>query len=205
MVADLVRFNREARELLARDDAGPSLGQWLDERGYSRAFVERLIVPQAAAVWSADPRQMWSFPARFLVEFFDNHGMLGFRDRPRWRTVTGGSHRYVEALVRAVARPPAARRHPCNRSPATTTTSRSRRAAASPSASTRSCSPRTPTRRCALLADASEREHELLGAIPYAPNEAVLHTDTRLLPQAPARVGELELPPARRRRRRARP
>ena len=56
-------------------------------------------MPQAAAVWSADPRQMWSFPARFLVEFFDNHGMLGLRDRPQWRTVAGGSRRYVEALV----------------------------------------------------------------------------------------------------------
>ena len=56
-------------------------------------------MPQAAAVWSADPRQMWSFPARFLAEFFDNHGMLELRGRPHWRTVTGGSHRYVEALV----------------------------------------------------------------------------------------------------------
>ena len=99
MIADLVRFNRDARQLLAGDDAGPSLGHWLDERDYSRAFVELLLVPQAAAVWSADPRQMWSFPARFLVEFFDNHGMLGFRGRPRWRTVEGGSHRYVQALT----------------------------------------------------------------------------------------------------------
>jgi len=56
-------------------------------------------VPQAAAVWSADPRQMWSFPARFLAEFFHNHGMLGLRNRPQWRTVQGGSHRYVEALI----------------------------------------------------------------------------------------------------------
>ena len=56
-------------------------------------------MPQAAAVWSADPAQMWSFPARFLVEFFDNHGMLGLRDRPRWRTVAGGSRRYVDALI----------------------------------------------------------------------------------------------------------
>jgi predicted NAD/FAD-binding protein len=51
---------------------------------------ERLIVPQASAVWSADPRQMWSFPARFVVEFFDNHRMLSFRGRPRWRTIRGG-------------------------------------------------------------------------------------------------------------------
>src|SRR5262245_14102319 len=90
MVADLVRFNRDARTLLAAAGEGPSLGHWLEERRYSRAFVERLIVPQASAVWSADPLQMWSFPARFLLEFFANHGMLGFRARPRWRTVVGG-------------------------------------------------------------------------------------------------------------------
>ena len=45
-------------------------------------------MPQAAAVWSADPEQMWRFPARFLAEFFDNHGMLGLTGRPRWRTIT---------------------------------------------------------------------------------------------------------------------
>src|SRR3954449_4454869 len=99
MVAALVRFNREARELLQSGADGPSLGHWLDERRFSQPFVERLIVPQASAVWSADPRQMWAFPARFLVEFFDNHGMLGFRGRPRWRTVAGGSRSYVEALT----------------------------------------------------------------------------------------------------------
>ena len=65
--------------------------------------MQRLIVPQASAVWSADPAQMWSFPAGFLARFFANHGMLGFRDRPQWRTVTGGSHRYVEAITRPFA------------------------------------------------------------------------------------------------------
>jgi hypothetical protein len=99
MMADLVRFNRDARALLRAGGDGPSLGHWLHERRYSRPFVERLIVPQASAVWSADPAQMWTFPARFLVEFFDNHGVLGFRDRPQWRTVRGGSRTYVEAIV----------------------------------------------------------------------------------------------------------
>ena len=100
MIADLVRFNRDARRLLAigrRPVAGRLAGRAAATR---ETFVERLIVPQASAVWSADPRQMWSFPARFLVEFFDNHGMLGLRGRPRWRTVAGGSRTYVEALTR---------------------------------------------------------------------------------------------------------
>src|SRR3954468_11236820 len=102
MVLDYVRFNKRGRELLAAPNANgrPSLREWVDDCNFSQAFVERLIVPQASAVWSVDPDQMWAFPARFLVEFFDNHGVLGFRDRPEWRTVRGGSRSYVEALIR---------------------------------------------------------------------------------------------------------
>ena len=70
MILDLLRFNREAPALIGLNGEGPSLGRFLDEGGYSREFVERLIVPQASAVWSADPTQMWSFPASLLAEFF---------------------------------------------------------------------------------------------------------------------------------------
>ena len=113
---------RAARDLLAGTERqrGPrrSLGEFLARRRFSRAFVERLIVPQVSAVWSADPRQMCSFPVRFLAEFFANHGMLGFRDRPRWSTVAGGSARYVEALTRRFASASGCAR-PCARSRAT--------------------------------------------------------------------------------------
>src|SRR6185437_13146023 len=84
------------------DDAR-SLREFVADGGYSRWFAERLIVPQVSAVWSADPASLWSFPVRFLAEFFANHGMLGFRDRPQWETVAGGSQRYVEALTRPFA------------------------------------------------------------------------------------------------------
>ena len=72
MLSDLVRFNREARSLLVEGDpaSAPSLREFLHEGGYSDYFVERLIVPQASAVWSADPEQMWTFPATFLAAFF---------------------------------------------------------------------------------------------------------------------------------------
>src|SRR5690606_25397026 len=101
MLADLIRFNREAGALACSpSDGGPSLRELLDDGNYSDWFVQRLIVPQASAVWSADSNQLWSFPAGFLARFFANHGMLGFRDRPRWRTVSGGSQRYVDALIR---------------------------------------------------------------------------------------------------------
>jgi predicted NAD/FAD-binding protein len=183
MMADLVRFHREARALLLAGGEGPSLGHWLEELRFSRMFVDRLIVPQASAVWSADPRQMWTFPARFLVEFFDNHGMLGFRGRPRWRTIAGGSRAYVEALVRPW------RERLRLGTPVDAITRRSDHV------TVRVAGGGEPERfdhvvlgvhadqALRLLADASDREHAILGAIPYQANEAVLHTDARLLPR----------------------
>jgi uncharacterized protein len=181
MLAEVPRFQREARALLRSDD-DPSLAEWLERRAFSRAFVERLIVPQAAAVWSADPRQMWSFPARFLAEFFSNHGMLELRGRPRWRTVTGGSRRYVDALVAPfrerlrLATPVHAIVRHDDHVAVTPLGGEAERFDAVVLAT-------HADQALALLADATPREHEVLGAIPYQPNEAVLHTDRRLLPR----------------------
>ena len=182
MVADLVRFNRNARDLLQRGGEGPSLGHWLDNGGYSRAFVERLIVPQASAVWSADPRQMWTFPARFLVEFFANHGMLGFAKRPQWRTVVGGSRTYVDAVTQPWR----------DRLRTDTPITSIERDEDGVTVTPRGGEPERfdevvlathSDQALAMLADATDREHEILGAIPYQPNEAVLHTDRALLPR----------------------
>jgi uncharacterized protein len=182
MIADLVRFNSAARELLGGEDEDVSFGEWLARRDFSEAFVQRLIVPQVSAVWSADPHQMWSFPARFLAEFFDNHGMLALRGRPRWRTIAGGSERYVHALtypwrdrlrlgvpVHRIERGEAGvlvtpRDGDVERFDEVVIATHSDQA-------------------LALLADAGEREREILGAMPYQRNEAVLHSDARLLPR----------------------
>src|SRR6201994_903546 len=99
MLRDWRRFNRLAPGLIGMNGTAPSLGAWLEREGFSRHFIDRLIVPQASAVWSADPGQMWAFPASFMAEFFGNHGMYSLRDRPRWRTGLGGSNSYVEAIV----------------------------------------------------------------------------------------------------------
>jgi uncharacterized protein len=186
MILDLLRFNRELRRLLAREETGESLGDFVSRHRFSRTFVERLIVPQVSAVWSADPRRARSFPARFIAEFFANHGMLGFRDRPCWSTVAGGSARYVEALtapfaqrirlgvpVRSIVRTEdhvevhadgLGGGHDSEHFDQVVIATHSDQA-------------------LALLADPSPREAELLGAIPYQRNEAVLHTDSALLPR----------------------
>ncbi|MEA2458528.1 MAG: uncharacterized protein QOC95_1500 [Thermoleophilaceae bacterium] len=182
MLADVVRFQRAARSLLASRSPGPSLGDWVEELRFSRRFIDGLIVPQASAVWSADPRQMWTFPARFLAEFFQNHGMLGLRDRPEWRTVKGGSARYVEALVRPLgdrlrlnAPVDAIERHDDH----VTVTPRGGEAERFDQVVIATHSDQA----LRMLADPSDREHELLGAIPYQPNQAVLHTDRGMLPR----------------------
>ncbi len=182
MLRELLRFNREGRALLASADPGPSLRDFLADGGYSQLFVERLIVPQAAAVWSADPQQLWSFPARFLLQFFENHGVLSVRGRPRWMTVAGGSHRYVEAIVRPLGERVrlstplrAIARHPdhVELTPAGGEPERFDHVVIATHAD----------QALALLSDPSERERELLGAFPYQPNDVVLHTDRGLLPR----------------------
>jgi predicted NAD/FAD-binding protein len=181
MLADLVRFNGAARELLSGDE-GPSLGEWLEREAFSTAFVERLIVPQASAVWSADRHQLWSFPARFLAEFFEHHGMLGLRGRPHWRTVRGGAARYVQALTapwRARLRLETPVRSIERSADHVLVTPRGGEAERFEGVVIATHSDQA----LALLADASDREREILGALRYRHNEAVLHTDVRMLPR----------------------
>jgi uncharacterized protein len=211
MIADLLRFNRELRQMLAHDEPGEparrgsrrqyepapggssreisphgeSLQDFLVRRRFSEVFIRRLIVPQVSAVWSADPRQISSFPVRFLAEFFANHGMLGFRDRPRWATVAGGSARYVDALTRRFSErirldSPVRSITRSKDHVEIVATGRGGRDTASFDQvviATHS------DQALALLSDPTDREHEVLGAIPYQHNEAVLHTDSTLLPR----------------------
>jgi predicted NAD/FAD-binding protein len=183
MLSDLVRFNREARELLTVNGSGPSLGDFLSDGRYSEYFVERLIVPQVSAVWSADPDQMWSFPASFLANFFENHGVLQLRNRPSWRTIPGGSRRYVEAHTAPFA----------DRIRLRTPVERITRTAGGAGVRVRhgsgcehfdevvlACH---ADQALAMLAEPRRAERELLAAFPYQPNQAVLHTDTDLMPR----------------------
>ena len=186
MLADLRRFNRALRTVLADPAAeGRSLAGFVRDGGYSRWFIERLIVPQASAVWSADPAAMWAFPVHFLAEFFANHGMLGFRDRPSWQTIVGGAHRYVQEISRPfsdrvrLATPVAALRR--EHDGVTLRTRAGERA--SFDEVILACH---ADQALAILEDASPAEREILAAFPYQPNEAVLHTDSSLLPRRAA-------------------
>ena len=184
MIWEILRFNREAPRFLATQDEATTLGAWLESRGFGGAFVEHYVVPMGRAIWSADEEAMLGFPARFFIDFFHRHGFLSVDNRPQWQTVTGGSREYVRKLISPFA---------------------SRIRVATPVASVRRLPQGVALRTVAgetlqfdavvfachsdqalaMLEDPSDAEREILGAFPYAPNEAVLHTDESLLPRRP--------------------
>lgn len=182
MVADIVRFYRESRELLSDTDDAITLGEYLDANAYSRQFVDHHILPMGAAIWSADPHDMLAFPAGFFVRFFEHHGFLDLTDRPHWRVVDGGSSSYVRKLIepfRTRIRLNAPVRsilrfndgvHIASGDGTVDTYDTVFIAAHSDQA-------------LSVLDDPSPEEREILGAFRYARNPVVLHTDTSLLPR----------------------
>ncbi|HTJ67846.1 MAG TPA: FAD-dependent oxidoreductase [Actinospica sp.] len=190
MLGEIKRFHRHARRLLTTDSGlggavvGATLGDFLAEGGYSRYFADHFLVPLVSAVWSTGPDLVLRYPARYLFEFLDHHGMLSVTGSPRWRTVVGGSRAYVERAakglsavnvstpVRAVQRhdsgatlwDEAGGRHEVDGVVLAT----------------------HPNQALRMLADPSPAESAVLGAIGYARNETVLHTDASLLPRRSA-------------------
>jgi predicted NAD/FAD-binding protein len=182
MLRDILRFNREAPALLTPDAADVSLGQYLRANSYSRQFVERYLIPMGAAIWSAAPETMRQFPARYFVRFFHNHGMLSVDDRPTWRVVRGGSARYVEKLT-ARFRDRIRRNSPIEtirRLPTQVLVKPRGHEPERFDAVFLACHSDQALR---MLADPSTEERQVLGAIPYQPNDVVLHTDTSVLPR----------------------
>lgn len=184
MIRDILRFNREAPALLAQPGGEIGLGEYLDANGYSRRFVEHYVLPMGAAIWSTDPDSMLRFPARFFIRFLHNHGMLSIDTRPQWRVIRGGSARYVEKLT-APFRDRIRLRTPVQwvrRLPGQVLVKARGLDVERYDAVFLACHSDQALR---LLADASAPEREVLGAIAYQRNEAVLHTDTGLLPRRP--------------------
>ena len=180
MLRDILRFNEHAPACL-RSESDMTLGQLLDDGGYSRLFVERYLLAMGAAIWSAPMDKMRDFPARAFVQFFINHGLLKIKDRPQWRTVTGGARRYVESIL-AGFRGELRLSTPVSR----VTRSPQHVQVESPSGAEYfdkvifACHSDQVLR---LLGDPSPAETQILGAMPYQSNEAVLHTDISLLPK----------------------
>jgi len=181
MIADIIRFNREAPLLLEHNENEISLGDYLRQQKYSQPFINNYIIPMGSAIWSADPVTLTKIPARFFIRFFHNHGMLNVSNRPVWHVIKGGSQQYVKKLTqgfkdRIRLNQPVRyiRRLPTHVEIKTDDELQCFDAVFIASHSDQALK---------MLNDATSLEREVLGAIPYQRNEVVLHTDTRLLPK----------------------
>ncbi len=183
MVADILRFYREAPALLEGDAQGPALGDYLREHRYSPMFIDEHLIPMASALWSSPSDRVLQFPARYLVQFMANHHMLSAGARPTWRVVKGGSSAYIRALEsrwRVEARLSSAVQSVRRVEGGVEITTP--HYAETFDQAVLACH---SDQALKLLDQPSEREREVLGAIRYQPNETVLHTDARLLPKNP--------------------
>ncbi|ALZ10842.1 FAD-dependent oxidoreductase [Pseudomonas aeruginosa] len=183
MLRDILRFNRTALEDLAeqRIPASLTLGDYLRAEGYGARFIDHYIVPMGAAIWSMSPERMLDFPLQFFVRFFANHGLLSVSERPQWRVVEGGSRSYVAPLS-------ASFRQSIRLSCPVQRVKRDGQGVEILSAA--GCERFDKVvfachsdQVLGLLDSPTPQERDVLGALTYASNEVVLHTDTRLLPR----------------------
>jgi predicted NAD/FAD-binding protein len=100
MIREILRFNKSSIILL-RSDEEISLGDYLKREGYSDFFKKYYILPMGSAIWSSNIKTMMQFPAKFFIQFFNNHGMLNINDRPQWLTISGGSINYVNKMIKS--------------------------------------------------------------------------------------------------------
>jgi len=182
MIREILRFNKETRADLQSGEITDeeTLGEYLNRNRYSRYFRNHYIVPMGAAIWSAPEVVLESFPIRFFLQFFNNHGMLSVDDRPTWRVISGGSAQYVNKMMDRLGD----RTH--LNSPISSVTRL-------PDKVLLTCLDQEhefdqvifachSDQALAMLSDPTDEERSILGAIAYQQNDVVLHTDSSVLP-----------------------
>lgn len=182
MLLDIVRFYKNAPEILERKINDITLGEYLTAEKYSQSFIDNHILPMAAAIWSTGADDVRNFPAASFVRFFVNHGLLLLKDRPQWHTVTGGSKRYVEKLT-ADFKDKIRLNTPVEAITRKNDHVEIRTSNNEILAFDHVVIAAHADQALKMLKDASKQETGVLSAFPYAPNTAYLHTDATLMPR----------------------
>lgn len=184
MLRDIARFNKLGKKAAANRELkdGRTVGEFLKECGVGKPFVERYLVPMAAAIWSTKPAAILDFPADFMLGFFANHGLMQIRNRPQWRTISGGSRKYVSALLQPIEnclrlRCPIASVSRCQEGVLVIPVD------GAPENFDEVVFATHADQSLEMLSDATRSEEQILSGFPYQSSEAVLHTDVRLLPK----------------------
>ncbi|NKF49819.1 FAD-dependent oxidoreductase [Shewanella sp. WXL01] len=183
---EILRFNRICKELYEQDNFPyASLGQFIDEQGFSEYFSQHYILPMGAAIWSASIDDMRVFSLQFFIRFFHHHGLLNVSDRPQWYVLEGGSRSYIPGLTAPYA----------DKIHLNTPIKQVKRSDDGVELTLNNGEVKLfddvvlachSDQALAMLSDASDDEKRLLSDLAYQNNEVVLHTDTDLLPKRKA-------------------
>ena len=186
MLSNLVRFYRTGYRAAFDGPADESLAQFLNREGYATAFVEDHLLPMGAAIWSCSAHTMLDYPVRSLLQFMENHKLLNFIDRPKWRTVKGGSREYVRRIADALGGEDGDRIH------LGTHITGLRREQGGVILSIagegdvwfdKVVMAAHADQSLAMISDATAAEHDILSSFRFQPNRAVLHSDPSLMPK----------------------
>jgi predicted NAD/FAD-binding protein len=182
MIREILRFNREAPADYEQGNAEVTLGEYLHSNGYSAEFINLYIIPMGAAIWSTDPVMMQQFPASFFIRFFYNHGLLDINNRPQWYVIQGGSKQYLKPMSKPYAagirlNTPVEWISRFANGVRVHTSAHGAEIFDAAFIATHS------NQALSLLADPSASETDVLGRMQYQRNEAVLHTDTAVMPR----------------------
>jgi uncharacterized protein len=188
MLKDLLHFNKVCTAIAERGGESQlqqSIADFLGEHRFSAEFRDWYFLPMIGCIWSCPTEQMLRFPVATMIRFCHNHGLIQVANRPRWFTVAGGARHYVEKMLRRI--PDARLNSPVRSVRRLPHGVGSAGVAVSTDAGTErfdevvmACH---SDQSLALLADATAAERQVLGAIRYHPNRAVLHTDSSVLPE----------------------
>ncbi|QDP02138.1 NAD(P)/FAD-dependent oxidoreductase [Thalassotalea sp. PS06] len=184
LILEILRFNKQCKKLYASGDIpmDKTLGQFLNEEGFSDHFSQHYILPMGAAIWSSSIEQMMDFQLDFFIRFFHNHGLLNIADRPQWYVIENGSRAYIEPLIKAF-------KDNIHLNTDITGVYREQDQVKITFADGSEQFFDDVVLAChsdqalALLKDASEDEQQVLGALPYSQNQVVMHTDVSVLPK----------------------
>ena len=182
MLYEIAHFYKEGR-LILKNDITPdlSLGKYLEEQHYSDTFINDHLLPMAAAIWSAPEETLKSHPLHSFLKFCDNHGLIQLANRPQWRTVTGGSREYVQKIL------PSSSKKLCLNSSIVNIVRSGNQVKLENRDGTSAAFDHVIIATHAdqalnLLKNPTPEEVELLGSFRYQRNQAILHSDTRMMP-----------------------
>jgi len=179
MVRDIIKFNNRATRGI-ESNLERTIGEYLDEENYSWEFKNNYLLPMAGAIWSTGKDPIKSFPLDAFLSFFQNHGLLQLRNRPKWMVIDGGSETYVNKMAKKISKIFL----DCEVTGIKRTKEKvTLRTENFVSDYDRVIIATHSDQALKLLENPTEREAEILGSMKYTSNKVVVHTDESLMPE----------------------